>query len=232
MRPKTKKSAGFQFDIVYSRARPRSLAPVCFLVLFTIGAALGALDASRLAPALPTYLDRSSLLLDLEEFPSNELSVASAPQSTSQSLILPGTRLAAEGQVQTASRSTVLSWPLIGTITSAFGWRVHPITGVLHYHEGLDIAAATGTQIRASASGTVTWAAWSSGYGRLAVVTHGNGLETRYAHLSRFAVAKGQQVLAGEVVGYVGESGDATGPHCHFEVRQDGKAKNPKDYLP
>lgn len=149
-----------------------------------------------------------------------------------QLLILPDAILTPVPQAETASRSSVFSWPLSGVISSSFGWRVHPITNNTRYHEGIDIAAPYGTTVRTAGAGTVTHASWMGGYGRLVIVSHGNGLETRYGHLSGYAVKSGQKVKAGEVIGYVGESGDATGPHCHFEVRSNGQVRNPRDYLP
>ena len=149
-----------------------------------------------------------------------------------QLLVLPGAQLTPCPQASTASRSGGLAWPLSGIITSSFGWRIHPIGGGTRFHEGIDIAADTGTAVKAAASGTVTQASWVGGYGRLVILSHGNGLETRYAHLTNYAVKVGQQVRAGDTVGYVGQSGDATGPHCHFEVRKNGQIQNPREYLP
>ncbi len=149
-----------------------------------------------------------------------------------QLLILPDVETAPVPQAGTASRSAVFSWPLTGSISSTFGWRVHPITNNTRYHEGIDIAAPSGTTVRAAGAGTVTHASWMGGYGRLVIISHGNGLETRYGHLSSYVVKSGQKVKSGEVVGYVGQSGDATGPHCHFEVRKNGQVRNPRDYLP
>lgn len=149
-----------------------------------------------------------------------------------QLLIIPNAKLTPMPQAKTASRSDTLSWPLSGIISSPFGWRSHPISGDSRYHEGIDIAATSGTPVGAAAAGTVTHASWLGGYGRLVIISHGNGLETRYGHLSSYAVNVGQKVKAGDVIGYVGQSGDATGPHCHFEVRKDGQVQNPRSYLP
>ncbi len=123
------------------------------------------------------------------------------------------------------SGSGVLDWPVSGTVTSGFGVRWGRM------HEGVDVAVAEGTPVRAAAAGTVIYAAWMSGYGNLVVVDHGDGLSTAYAHNSSLAVSVGQPVAAGEVVSYSGNTGNSTGPHVHFEVRVNGAAVDPLGYL-
>ena len=121
-----------------------------------------------------------------------------------------------------------LQWPLpvAGTITSQFGHRVDPITGEVSSHTGTDIACAEGTPILAAADGTITVAnsldSWGGSYGYYIQIDHGGGLETLYAHCSSICVTTGQQVQAGEVIGYVGHTGRVTGNHLHLEVRIDG----------
>ena len=121
-----------------------------------------------------------------------------------------------------------LQWPLpvAGTITSQFGHRVDPITGEVSSHTGTDIACAEGTPILAAADGTVTVAngldSWGGSYGYYLQIDHGGGLETLYAHCSSICVTTGQQVQAGQVIGYVGHTGRATGSHLHLEVSVDG----------
>jgi murein DD-endopeptidase MepM/ murein hydrolase activator NlpD len=112
-------------------------------------------------------------------------------------------------------------------LTSGFGWRVHPLSGGWRAHSGVDLAAPYGSPIVATAGGVVGSAGWSGGYGLLVAVSHGDGVQTRYGHLSRLAVAPGQQVTAGQVIGYVGSTGDSTGPHVHYEVRIGGRAVDP-----
>jgi murein DD-endopeptidase MepM/ murein hydrolase activator NlpD len=116
-------------------------------------------------------------------------------------------------------------WPTSGTLTSGFGWRWGRM------HEGIDIAAPTGTPISASASGTVIHAGWMGGYGNLVVIDHGNGLATAYGHQSSIAVASGTYVSQGQTIGYVGSTGHSTGPHLHFEVRVNGSPVDPLGYL-
>jgi murein DD-endopeptidase MepM/ murein hydrolase activator NlpD len=105
------------------------------------------------------------------------------------------------------------------------------VSGAQEFHEGIDIGAAQGTPIRAAASGTVSFAGQMSGYGNVVIVQHAGGLATRYAHQSAMLVTAGQPVVAGEVIGAVGATGEATGPHLHFEVRLNGEAVNPAPYL-
>ena len=128
----------------------------------------------------------------------------------------------------TRTPTGTLQWPLpvAGTITSQFGHRVDPITGAVSSHTGTDIACAEGTPILAAADGTVTVAngldSWGGSYGYYIQIDHGGGLETLYAHCSSICVTTGQQVQAGEVIGYVGHTGRATGNHLHLEVSVDG----------
>jgi peptidoglycan hydrolase-like protein with peptidoglycan-binding domain len=114
-----------------------------------------------------------------------------------------------------------LAWPVDGGVSSGFGPRGR------RFHEGLDLSAGKGTLVGAAAGGVVTFADWNDGFGRLVVVAHGSGVVTLYAHLSRFAVTPGTRVSTGDVVGRVGSSGHATGPHLHFEVHLRGAAVNP-----
>lgn len=120
-----------------------------------------------------------------------------------------------------------LQWPLpiAGTITSPQGYRTDPVTGEISYHSGTDIAAPEGTPILAAADGTVTIAnatdSWGGSYGYYVKIDHGGGLTTLYSHCSSICVTVGRQVLAGQVVAYVGQTGRATGPHLHFEVQQN-----------
>lgn len=130
-----------------------------------------------------------------------------------------------------------LQWPLpvAGTITSQFGHRVDPITGEVSSHTGTDIACAEGTPILAAADGIVTVAngldSWGGSYGYYIQIDHGGGLETLYAHCSSICVTTGQQVQAGEVIGYVGHTGRATGNHLHFEVHINGVRRDAETYF-
>jgi murein DD-endopeptidase MepM/ murein hydrolase activator NlpD len=113
-------------------------------------------------------------------------------------------------------------------LTSGFGMRLHPLLGYSRMHQGLDFGVPVGTPVLAAGDGVVARAGAAGGYGQLMVLKHGVGLETRYAHLSAFApLALGARVRQGEVIGWSGQSGLATGPHLHFEVRRKGEAVDP-----
>lgn len=112
-------------------------------------------------------------------------------------------------------------------MTSGFGMRRHPILGTGRLHSGVDLAAGMGTPIVASADGMVSTAGWQGGYGLLVAIEHGGGMQTRYGHMSRLNVYPGQVVRRGDVIGNVGSTGLSTGPHLHYEMRQNGVAVNP-----
>lgn len=115
--------------------------------------------------------------------------------------------------------------------SSSFGWRQDPFLGVRAFHKGLDFSAATGEPIKATASGIVTDAGFARDYGKYIKISHGDGLETRYAHASKILVSKGDVVRREQVIGLVGNTGRSTGPHLHYEIRLNGKALDPKQYL-
>lgn len=123
----------------------------------------------------------------------------------------------------------IFNWPLRGTITSPFGYR--NIFGSTSFHSGLDIAAPYGTQISAADGGTVTFAGWRGSYGQTVIITHDNGMVTYYAHCSSLLVNAGDKVYQGQAIARVGMTGTATGYHCHFEVRVNGKSVDPANYL-
>jgi murein DD-endopeptidase MepM/ murein hydrolase activator NlpD len=122
-------------------------------------------------------------------------------------------------------------WPVEGRVASGFGAREDPINGEGSFHTGVDIDAPYGTPVRAAADGDATGASMGAGYGRQVVLDHGHGVLTVYGHLSAVAVIAGQHVTRGEVIGYVGQSGRATGPHLHYEVRVRNVPVNPHKYL-
>ena len=124
-----------------------------------------------------------------------------------------------------------LSYPIQAPITSNFGWRMHPILGYQRLHAGTDFGADTGTPIRAAENGTVIFAGWYGGYGNTVIIDHGGGLTTLYAHTSQMYVREGQTVQRGEAIAAVGSTGLSTGPHLHFEVRENGEPVNPLNYL-
>jgi len=116
-------------------------------------------------------------------------------------------------------------------ISSLYGNRIHPITGRKRFHDGLDIAANHGNAVYAYTDGRVVEAGWNGGYGNCILIDHGNGLKTRYAHLSRINVRVGQKIRTGQKIGAVGSTGNSTGPHLHFEVIKNGRTQNPLNYI-
>ena len=127
----------------------------------------------------------------------------------------------------TAAQAEAMRMPVSGGVSSRFGMRHHPILHTRRFHRGVDLKAASGTPVRASADGRAVFAGWSGGYGRQVRIGHGKGLSTSYSHMSRIAVAPGAFVRRGQVIGYVGSSGLSTGPHLHYEVYRNGRPVNP-----
>jgi murein DD-endopeptidase MepM/ murein hydrolase activator NlpD len=122
-------------------------------------------------------------------------------------------------------------WPVEGRVGSSFGQRMDPINGEGAFHAGIDLDAPIGTPVRAAGDGDVTVAGMNAGYGREIMLDHGHDVVTLYGHLSAIAVVIGQHVTRGQVIGYVGQSGRATGPHLHYEVRVHKVPVNPHKYL-
>ncbi len=122
-------------------------------------------------------------------------------------------------------------WPVAGSFRSGFGWRIHPIFGTNRFHSGVDLTAPHGTLVKAGDGGQVIQAGYSGGYGYTILLYHGGGFASRYAHLSSIRTTVGQFVARGQVIGLVGSTGWTTGPHLHFEIRINGAAQNPLQYL-
>jgi murein DD-endopeptidase MepM/ murein hydrolase activator NlpD len=122
--------------------------------------------------------------------------------------------------------------PVLGTVSSEFGLRLDPFSGFPEFHKGIDIAAARGTPVSATADGEVLWAGWRGNYGKTVILGHPHGHATRYAHMDRILVRQGDSVHKGTAIGTVGDTGRATGPHLHYEVLRAGRRIDPKPYLP
>jgi len=127
--------------------------------------------------------------------------------------------------------STPSIWPVSGEVTSRFGWRNSPFGGGGDWHPGLDIANSSGTAIVATADGEVIQSEWYGGYGNMIQIDHGNGITTVYGHNSYNVVHAGQVVKKGQVIAHLGSTGYSTGPHLHYEVRVNGTAVNPTNFL-
>ena len=213
-------------------------------------------SVSHLQQALTEAEDRTrdlAIVAGLEQIvggePENRLSEAgaggsftslSAPNSPDLSLLearasLLGGRLDAVDSAfeerQLLLRSTPMIWPVRGVINSGFGFRRDPITGQRAHHSGLDISSDRGIPVLATADGVVVRAERMGNLGRAVYVLHRFGYETRYGHLAEILVEEGQEVHRGDVVGRVGNSGRTTGYHLHYEVRLEGDARNPFEYL-
>ncbi|MGN0981691.1 MAG: murein hydrolase activator EnvC family protein [Candidatus Limivicinus sp.] len=137
------------------------------------------------------------------------------------------------GSGGSANASGSFLWPVASYVyvSSRFGLRVHPITGVKKNHTGIDIASNQGTAVYASDGGTVTLAGWNGGYGNCIMIDHGNGYVTLYGHLSSISVSVGQSVTQGATIGAVGSTGNSTGPHLHFEVLKNGSRIDPEQFF-
>lgn len=159
-----------------------------------------------------------------------------ARQSASiQHMIENLTKKSASGTSPVVVSSTGFIWPIRGPITSPFGYRTHPIFKSRIFHSGIDIGGPNGGAIKASNDGRVIYSGWYGGYGKVVILDHGviNGkpITTLYGHMSAIAVSNGQNVKKGQTIGREGSTGYSTGPHCHFEVRVNGKPTNPLSYL-
>ncbi len=127
--------------------------------------------------------------------------------------------------------ATPALWPVRGWVTSHFGNRMSPFSGIEKFHEGIDIASQTGTPIVSPADGVVVKAGFGTGYGNMVEISHGYGFKTLFAHNSRLNVKTGQRIRRGDIIAYVGDSGSSTGPHLHYEVRINGLPVNPTKYM-
>ncbi|MBD1996525.1 peptidoglycan DD-metalloendopeptidase family protein [Leptolyngbya sp. FACHB-541] len=139
-----------------------------------------------------------------------------------QRLSIPGPVVRGTGQ---------FTYPSIGIVTSNFGWRVHPILGYRRFHAGIDFGASHGSTIQAADAGVVIFSGWYGGYGNAVVISHGGDLTTLYGHASELYVSEGQTVQQGQAIAAIGSTGFSTGPHLHFEVRQNGEPVNPLGFL-
>lgn len=145
----------------------------------------------------------------------------------------PPARIVNAAKASPAGANVPSIWPVIGLLRGGVGIRSNPFGGsALEYHKGQDISAPSGAPVNATADGVVVIARWMRGYGNGIYVDHGNGISTRYGHLSRIDVVEGQIVRRGDHLGLVGSTGRSTGPHLHYEVRVNGQPVSPLPYLP
>lgn len=177
--------------------------------------AMGGATIASLTPGLSSPEDTFGLLRDLLVGLENRLRLVSTDVERRAAL----------------AAATPSIWPAKGWLTSRTGGRTDPITGEHDYHPGLDISADRGAPIFATADGVISHASYSGAYGNLVVIDHSYGLESRYGHLSAYRVQVGQQVKRGDLIGLVGATGRATGPHLHYEIRVNGRVLNPLTFL-
>ncbi len=181
---------------------------------------------------------RAQGLRDAREARADDLADYRAAQAASAELarrLREAAARAAREVVRRAASTSGWLWPADGPLTSRYGYRTHPIYGDRRFHAGIDIGAGYGNPVSASQAGTVVYAGSARGYGTLVLISHGTrdgkDLATGYAHMSSLLVSEGQTVSRGQTVGRVGNEGNSTGPHLHFEVRLDGDPVDPLDYV-
>lgn len=146
-----------------------------------------------------------------------------------QVLFIPGARLPTEELKR--ALGTFIQWPVRGELSSYFGYRPNPFTGITQFHNGIDIRANIGTSVKASIDGTVAETGYSTVYGNFIILKHSNGYQTLYGHLHKIYVSAGQKVTQSTIIGLTGNTGMTTGPHLHFSIFKNGKAINPLSVL-
>jgi murein DD-endopeptidase MepM/ murein hydrolase activator NlpD len=159
---------------------------------------------------------------------ANDLKSEVLPLGTN--LFIPGARMAREDLRRALGE--LFMYPIRGRLTSPFGWRTDPVTGnVRRHHAALDLAAPTGTPIKAASDGTVSAVGTNATYGKYVIITHSDGFNTMYAHMNKIIINNGAKISQGTVIGEVGNTGYSTGPHLHFGIFKNGRAVNPMEFL-
>ena len=189
-------------------------------------------DADAQMAVLKEKQEESQRLVDSIKADIASFEKALKAQEAAEAAAREEIRRLTQGSSGTYSGGT-FAWPSVSTyITSPYGTRVHPVTGKVKTHTGIDIGAGMGTNIFAAADGTVLISGWNTGgYGNYVVIDHGGGLTTLYAHCSSLLVSAGQKVTRGQVIAKCGSTGMSTGPHLHFEVLKNGAHTDPYAYL-
>jgi len=161
-----------------------------------------------------------------------ELSAYAAEDAGIQRLIEQSAESAVDIITEREASTLGFQWPVVGRVSSPYGYRIHPVYGTRKLHTGTDVAAPHGTPIAATSGGSVIFAGGRGGYGNTVIIDHGGGVTSLYAHMTTFRVSVGQAVERGAIIGQVGSTGTATGPHLHFEIRLSGNHTNPQAFLP
>ncbi len=168
------------------------------------------------------YKTDATRLVDANDLGSSTLAVG-------QSLFIPGARLPEAALKEALGQ--LIAWPVRGRISSYYGYRADPFTGVRRFHAGIDIVVDSGTPVRAASSGTVAELGYNATFGNYIIMSHGGGFQTLYGHLSSLSIAKGARVSQGGMIGLSGNTGYSTGPHLHFGLFKNGTSVNPLKYL-
>lgn len=145
--------------------------------------------------------------------------------------VIPGEKPIVIKNIPDANSAVNFQMPVSGRVSSNFGTRFHPVDHKTKFHGGMDIAVPKGTPVGAAANGEVAFAGWKGGYGNLVIIRHPDGRESRYGHLEKINVAVGETVSAGQNIANSGSTGKSTGPHLHFEIRENGQAIDPRKVL-
>jgi len=194
-----------------------------------VGGGTTSLASILKSTATPTLSVSRGLAAGATQLAASTAQVQAEAQATEKNLVI---LQDAASKYNTLLAETPSIWPLYGLITSPYGWRANPFGGSgSEFHNGVDIAAPYGTAIRATADGKVEQAGWDGSYGICVTLYHRDGIETMYGHMSRTIVSAGQTVKKGQVIGYEGETGRATGPHVHYQVNVNGSSVDPMTYL-
>ena len=205
------------------------------LQVASLGSIAGEVSALYGLKAQPTLVTATSDQIEAAEVSSSLDQLHALRTSALTGATMVGLTMGLTRNVTTAdwikANSAPNLWPVEGQVTGSFGERIDPFNGEGAFHSGVDIGSSYGHPIVAPADGVVTVTDTMGGYGKTIMIEHGNGISTRYGHLSGFAVTVGQRVQRGEIIGYVGESGRSTGPHLHYEVRINDTPVNPYKYL-
>lgn len=192
--------------------------------------------ATEKAEAIQSILDRNNIKLDTPAGSEDAMGGPLMPADPKLGMVPALASLDGALNRLEAASTTVKDMPFLNPapsreITSPFGNRTDPLLGRLALHPGIDFRAASGASIKSAGAGTVILAAEVNGYGNMVEIDHGQGITTRYGHLSRFNVQAGQKVEEGQVVGFAGSTGRSTGPHLHYEIRRNGTPINPMGFL-
>lgn len=204
--------------------RPLESAPVISEERVPATGGPSALDAA----VLQSMLDGKAPNINIEDVGQEVLRLRTEAEHRLASVKALRARIDEERRI---FRATPNIWPVNGYLTSHFGPRLSPIYGYEQSHKGMDIAGPSGTPVRATADGTVRVAGWGGGYGRVVVIDHGYGFSTRYGHNRQILVKSGDRVTRGQIIALMGETGNATGPHVHYEVWHNGRAMNPGKFM-